>query len=144
MTLTLVQRIKELADEKKTTFAEIERKTGISNGQIRRWDTSSPKVENLQKVANFLDVSTDYLLGRTDKEHYYDLSENEKLDVAKEAERMLAGLETDSEVNYYGEPLDEEDRDKLRDALELALSITRVKAKKKFTPKKYRDDSEDK
>lgn len=144
MTLTLVQRIKELADERKTTFAEIERKTGISNGQIRRWDTSSPKVENLQKVANFLDVSTDYLLGRTDKEHYYDLSSKEKLDVAKEAERMLKGLETDSEVNYYGEPLDDDDRAKLKDALEIALSLTRVKAKKKFTPKKYRDDSEDK
>ena len=144
LTLTLVQRIKELADERKTTFAEIERKTGISNGQIRRWDTSSPKVENLQKVANFLDVSTDYLLGRTDKQHYYDLTQKDQLDIAKEAERMLAGLETDAEVNYYGEPLDDEDRDKLRDALELALSITRVKAKKKFTPKQYRDESDNK
>jgi len=55
-----------LADEKRTTFAEIERKTGISNGQIRRWDSSSPKVENLEKVADFLGTSIDYLLDRVD------------------------------------------------------------------------------
>lgn len=63
--MSLTNRIKELADQKKVTFAEIERKVGISNGQIRRWDTSSPKIENIQKVADFFDVSTDYLLGRS-------------------------------------------------------------------------------
>ena len=51
---------------KKVTVAEVERKTGISNGQIRRWDTSSPKTENVQKVADYFNVSVDYLLGRTD------------------------------------------------------------------------------
>lgn len=63
--MSLTYRIKELADKKKVTFAEIERNTGISNGQIRRWDTSSPKIENIQKVADYFDVSTDYLLGRS-------------------------------------------------------------------------------
>ncbi|KAF9404850.1 hypothetical protein HW555_014136 [Spodoptera exigua] len=63
--MSLTNRIKELADQKKVTFAEIERIVGISNGQIRRWDTSSPKIENIQKVADFFDVSTDYLLGRS-------------------------------------------------------------------------------
>ena len=63
--MRLTFRIKELADKKKVTFAEIERNTGISNGQIRRWDSSSPKIENIQKVADYFDVSTDYLLGRS-------------------------------------------------------------------------------
>ncbi|MFK4568540.1 helix-turn-helix domain-containing protein [Enterococcus sp. UD-01] len=63
--MSLIDRIKELADSKKVTFAEIERNTGISNGQIRRWDSSSPKIENVQKVADYFGVSTDYLIGRT-------------------------------------------------------------------------------
>ncbi|MBT2718802.1 helix-turn-helix domain-containing protein [Bacillus sp. ISL-57] len=62
--MSLVHRIKILCDEKKVTFAEVERKVGLSNGQIRRWDSSSPKIENIQKVADFFDVSTDYLIGR--------------------------------------------------------------------------------
>jgi len=64
--VSLVKRIKQLCDERKVTFAEVERRTGISNGQIRRWDSSSPKIENVQKVAEFFGVLTDYLLGRTD------------------------------------------------------------------------------
>ncbi|MBP2099542.1 helix-turn-helix domain-containing protein [Enterococcus rivorum] len=63
--MSLTNRIKQLADEKNVTIAEIERKTGISNGQIRRWDSSSPKIENIQKVADFFNVSTDYLIGRS-------------------------------------------------------------------------------
>lgn len=62
----LVGRIKSLCDEKKLTFAELERLTGISNGQIRRWENSSPKVDNVQKVADYFNVSLDYLLGRAD------------------------------------------------------------------------------
>lgn len=138
------EKIKELTNERGISVRELEKRLGYSNGYFSKWKKVSPNSDGLSKVADYFDVSTDYLLGRTDKEHYYDLSENEKLDVAKEAERMLQGLETDSEVNYYGEPLDDDDRAKLKDALEIALSLTRVKAKKKFTPKKYRDDSEGK
>ena len=69
----LVEKIKMLCNERKVTFAEVERKTGISNGQIRRWDNSSPKIENIQKVADYFDVSTDYLLGRTDKKRIDDI-----------------------------------------------------------------------
>ena len=64
--LSLVKNIKFLCDEKRLTFAELERNVGISNGQIRRWDNSSPKTENVQKVADYFNVSVDYLLGRTD------------------------------------------------------------------------------
>lgn len=63
----LLDKIKQLASERSVTIAEIERATGISNGQIRRWDTSSPKAENLAKVADYFGVSTDYLLGRDSK-----------------------------------------------------------------------------
>ena len=48
--MSLVTKIKELADEKHVTIAEVERQVGISNGQIRRWDKASPKSENLKKV----------------------------------------------------------------------------------------------
>ncbi|MEW4223996.1 MULTISPECIES: helix-turn-helix domain-containing protein [Rossellomorea] len=73
--MSLVKRIKELCDEKKITFAEVERKIGISNGQIRRWDKVSPKSENVQKVADYFDVSTDYLLGRTNVKRFNDSNE---------------------------------------------------------------------
>lgn len=87
--MSLVERIKYLCNERKITFAEVERKVGISNGQIRRWDTSSPKIENVEKVANYFDVSTDYLLGRTDKRRYYDLTEKDELTIQRELKKEL-------------------------------------------------------
>lgn len=63
--MTLISRIKQLAQSRQLTLAQLERNVGISNGQIRRWDTSSPKVENLLKIADYFSVSLDYLMGRT-------------------------------------------------------------------------------
>jgi len=73
----LVERIKILCDEKKTSFAEVERNTGISNGQIRRWNTSSPKLENVKKVAEYFNVSLDYLTG-FNEELLGEIGESEK------------------------------------------------------------------
>ena len=120
------------------TRAELERKLDFSAGSLRNWNKSTPSGDKIQKVADYFDVSTDYLLGRTDKRHYYDLTEKDKQDIALQAEKLLEGLNSDAETNYYGEPLDDEDKEKLYDAIQLALSLTKVKAKKKFTPKKYR------
>lgn len=63
-----MEKIKYLCKKKKITIAELERKTAISNGQIRKWDNSSPGIDKVKLVADYFDVSTDYLLGRTDNE----------------------------------------------------------------------------
>ena len=70
----LIARIKFLCDNKKVTFAEVERKIGISNGQIRRWDKTSPNSDTLKKVADYFNVSVDYLLGRTDDEEIHTIA----------------------------------------------------------------------
>lgn len=57
--------VKDLAEQRKMTIAEVERAAGISNGTIGKWDKQNPSIEPLQKLANFFDVSTDYLLGRS-------------------------------------------------------------------------------
>jgi transcriptional regulator with XRE-family HTH domain len=61
--LSLTERIKYLASQKKENFTSIERALGFGQGTIRRWDTSNPSVDKLIKLANFLSVSTDWLLG---------------------------------------------------------------------------------
>lgn len=105
----LVQKIKELCDEKNITFAELERSTGISNGQIRRWDTSSPKIENIQKVADFFDVTTDYLLGRNQAPKW----------ATQEQVTSLEGmLERDRTMSYNGENLTEDEKETVRAVLE--------------------------
>ncbi len=44
------------------SIARLEAETGIGNGTIGRWNTSSPSVERLKKVADFFGVTVDSLI----------------------------------------------------------------------------------
>lgn len=76
--MNLVQRIRNLCNSKNMTFAELERVLGFSNGQIRRWENSKPGIDKIQKVADYFDVSVDYLLGR-EKNEYSGEQEDEEI-----------------------------------------------------------------
>lgn len=58
----ILANITKLCKEKGISIAKLERETGISNGTIGRWGTSSPNVENARKVADFFGVTVDELL----------------------------------------------------------------------------------
>lgn len=62
--MDIVDRIKELCQQKDITITELERNAGIGRSTIRNWSTSSPNTDKLQKVADYFHVSVDYLLGR--------------------------------------------------------------------------------
>ncbi len=141
--MSLVEKIRHLCKERKISVAELERNTGISNGQIRKWDDSTPGVDKLNLIADYFNVSTDYLLGRTDKRNYYELTEKDEKNIQKDLEHMLNNLNSDSGYAASDgntlDDLDEEDRELLVISLEQSLRIAKRLAKQKFTPKKYRD-----
>lgn len=49
------------------SIAALERKLGISNGTINKWDKFAPSSAYAEAVANYFGVSVDYLLGNTDE-----------------------------------------------------------------------------
>lgn len=127
--MNLRDRIKELANQRKVSVAELERALGFGNGSISKWNKQSPSTEKLKQVADYFGVSTDYLLGRSDDK--YDLSPQEKIDIGIEAEKMMKGLNDEGSINFYGEPMSEEDKEATLSALNLLMTINRKKAKKK-------------
>lgn len=98
----IVDRIKELCDSHKTNFAEVERRVGISNGQIRRWDDVSPKLENIEKVADYFGVSVDYLRGKVVTQK-----------IPTDLDEIL-----DNTMSFDGKPMTENDREAIRAYLE--------------------------
>ncbi len=58
----LVDRLEGIAKEKGLTFNRIERELGLGNGTIKRWNDQSPRLDKLTAVAQFVDVSLDYLV----------------------------------------------------------------------------------
>lgn len=60
------ERIKELAKLKKISIRQLEINFGYSNGYIGSWKRQTPNSVELARLADYFDVSVDYLLGRTD------------------------------------------------------------------------------
>lgn len=54
--------VKALADKRKISIAELERKAKLGNGTIGGWKDSNPNLESLNKVAKALDVNVTTLL----------------------------------------------------------------------------------
>jgi transcriptional regulator with XRE-family HTH domain len=135
-----------LLTEHNVTTYRVAKDTGITTATFTSWKQGkyTPKQDKLQKIADYFGVSLDYLLGNdsaksSEDKPYYALTSNDERDIAKDLERIMSDLDSKEALAFHGEPLDDEDRELLRRSLENSLIIARQMAKKKFTPKKYRN-----
>jgi len=132
--LTLVEKIRALANKKNMSLPQLEVELGLGNGTISRWRTSSPNTDKLRKIADYFNVSIDDLLGRE-----VELTQKDEKDIAKRLEQTLEDLEHGQDgLMFSGEPLDEETKELLKVSLENSIRIAKINAKEKFTPNKYR------
>ncbi|MEK5182159.1 helix-turn-helix transcriptional regulator [Paenibacillus odorifer] len=147
--MSLGNRIRSRRKQLGLTQVEIaeQLKMGRSNfGHIEN-ERVVPSSSDLNMIADILKTSPDYLLGKTDElsthqsNSYYALTSKDEKDIAEELEKMMARLDSDSAISYHGEPLemDDNDRELLRLSFENSLRVAKQIAKKKFTPKKYRN-----
>ena len=98
------ERMKSLRLEAKLTQKEIAEKLGISTAFYGQWETGkkTPASKNLGKLADFFNVSIDYLLGSTDikNQKRFDDDLDNSLDTFK---------------SFDGKPMYDDDRDKIRE-----------------------------
>lgn len=64
--MNLYIKIKDLCIENDISVKFLEQSVGISSGTISKWATSIPSADKLDKVAEYFNVSTPYLLGKTE------------------------------------------------------------------------------
>lgn len=140
----IASRIKAVAKERGVSVRQMLADIGLGfNTMSNMKNGSTPKSENLAKIADYLDCSVDYLLGRTNDIHgaadTFDpqLTEKDEKDIAKQLDDILSGMNRDA-LMFDGEPLDDETKELLRASLDSTLRMAKLAAKKKFTPKKYR------
>ena len=96
----IYDRIRLLASEKNISIRELEIKLGFSNGLLRSWNKST-NTASLEKVANYFDVSVDYLLGRTNTR-------------SKKDNSKVALDDNDIIMTWRGQPLSDEDREMIK------------------------------
>lgn len=119
--------------------SDVSKATGINQTVFSEWKKgkSNPKIDKLQKIAEYFGVSVDYL---TSGKEYNEIKLNEKdeRDIAKKLNDTLMQLESCDGLMFDGEPLDEQSKELLKVSLESAIRTAKITAKKKFTPNKYK------
>ena len=107
------EKIKELADKQGISLNKLEEKLGFSRNTIYNMKKSTPNVERVSKIADFFNVSTDYLLGRTE-------NPNIARDDDASAPLDLRDIAAQSML-FDGKPLTEDDIDFITAVLEAHL-----------------------
>ena len=61
-------RLKELRQDRKLSQKQFAKEIGYSQSQVSQWETNinEPTSSAITKIANYFNVSTDYLLGLED------------------------------------------------------------------------------
>lgn len=108
----LYLKIKELADIKGVSLAQIERDLNFSNGIISSWKNGRASQDKLSAIADYFNVSTDYLLGR--KEDSKTKNDDKQVDLTgigqKEDEEKI--------FSYEGKEIPRQDLELIRRILE--------------------------
>lgn len=101
----IIERLKKLRKEGKLTQKDIATFLNISQPAYQQFESGKKKMnlETMEKLADFFDVSTDYLLGKTD---FPDLDLEVDIDNA-----------IDNSVAYDGTPITDNDREIIKNFL---------------------------
>ncbi|XRJ96213.1 helix-turn-helix domain-containing protein [Latilactobacillus sakei] len=98
---SLKDRIKQLASEHAMSIAELERKLNFANGSISKWDKQSPSMDRITIVADYFNVTTDYLIGR---------NQTPKDATEKETKELKNIINNEAGLTYSEESVTPEDR----------------------------------
>jgi transcriptional regulator with XRE-family HTH domain len=144
--LEIGQRLVQLRTERGLTQEQLAELLNMSRSTYAQYevDRRTPDADTIKLLADFFDVTTDYLLGRTDTPNRAEnlplLKPKDEREIAKDLESMLNSLNSETGMAAYDNDLDPEDMELLKASLETSMRLAKQMAKKKFTPKKYRKE----
>ena len=117
-------RIKELAKKQGLSINSLEEKLGYSRNTIYNLKSSKPSTERISEIADYFNVSTDYLLGRTDNpaiaKDTVTTPDGRIVDLSNLRERV---------VLFDGKPLSDDDVDKIAQIIKLSLGVSDIESK---------------
>ena len=120
--------------------ADVARATGIYTSTFSDWKSgrSKPKMEKLQKIADYFGVPVSYFTDEEPKEDNF--SARDQRDIKRTLDKTLEALTSGEALMFDGEPIDEETTELLKSSIENSIRMAKALAKKKYTPKKYRKE----
>lgn len=131
------KKFKELREEKKLLQKDVAKYLNISTSAYGYYEQGkrNPDIETIKKLADFFDVSADYLLGRTNNkrgciDYRNNLYNNEKYTSFKETDEKIIEKLLNEGIIAEGEPVPQVVFDKiLIYGLETAIEILKLEKK---------------
>ena len=121
---SLFEKIKELCQKRGISINSLEETLGYSRNTIYSMKSKKPNAERLQEIADYFNVSTDYLLGRTDNpaisSDLVTTADGRVVDLSNLRERV---------VLFDGKPLSDDDVDKIAQIIKLSLGVSDIENK---------------
>lgn len=133
-----VELVKQICKDRKIPISRLEKDCGFANGYIRKLKEGKFPSDRLLTIANYLNLSTEYLLTRNNEDS--SLTAKDNRDIAKDLNNIMEKLTAgeDGPASYNGEELSPEAAELFRDELEIALKRLKIINKEKYAPKKYK------
>lgn len=133
----LYENVKEAARLKGYSINRLEKELGFARSYISKFKTITPSADKLQKIADFLEVSVEYLMtGEQPKSQQ--LTSKDIKDITNDVESIMQKL-SDKEngpASYDGQDLSPESMDLFKEELEIALKRLKIINKEKYNPNK--------
>lgn len=146
--MTFSERLKQLRTERKLTQEMLSKESGLTKSSIAMYETGKrkPKIEVLERLADFFNVDLDYLVGKSDRTTVIAPPAPQKSDGLPERDRTANGgpahasaremhqlekILAEPNLTYNGVALGAEDIEKINRALELAFWDAKEKNKRK-------------
>lgn len=124
------------------TAYKVSKETGITQSTLSDWKRgrSTPKTENMKKIADYFGVTVEYLMtGKNEpKEKDPELTARDERDIAKDLDRIMGEIRKgdDGPLYYNGVEIDNASLSLLQNAIEYALRETKKENKVKYNPNK--------
>lgn len=135
-----MRRIAMLRKEMGMNQIELAKYLKLSQQTISKYENgkADPDKETLIRLSELFNVSTDYIIGNSDKRDHSELTYKDNRNIAKTLDVLKDQIDNNEsgELNYNGIEVTDDDAELLMDALDMALRRIKKKNKEKYTPKK--------
>lgn len=109
------EKIKNLAKKQGKSLGTVEEDLGYGRNTLYKIKNSTPNAERIAEIANYFNVSADYLLGRTDNPKLYTTPDGKEVDLSDLRNHV---------VLFDGKPLSDDDIYKIEQIIKLSIGVT--------------------
>lgn len=141
--MTLSDRIQLLLEAKGISQSELEKTLGFGKGTMTKWKgTTAPSADKLLKIAEYFDVTLDYLMTGNEGtlKKSTELTPKDEREIERILEQTRDQLLSQEGLMFDGDPASPEAIESILSAMQVGMEMAKKKNKEKYTPKKYKKD----